>query len=164
MEGNPEKSGVRRWRPVVWVVGAVMLLVALVAKQFVGEPNWVDHLAQTGALLIGVGFAVELASRKTGKAAYRAAMGLALGSALLLAWVIGAIIARLKPEGMARAMFATVVALMLAAGIALFGPLGSPHSEPLEIVSIHGFFVALFLGSAVLFRKAAPGRLDGDTA
>jgi hypothetical protein len=161
-----------------------MLLLALVAKQFIGEVSWVDNLAQTGALLIGVGVAVELASRKTGEAAYRAAVGLALGSALLLGWVngavgiigsedndanlmyggvlvvgaIGAIIARFKPEGMARALFATALAQTLVAVIALVGRLGSPYSGPLEIVSVNGFFVALFVGSAVLFSKAARGR------
>ena len=163
-----------------------MLLQALVAKQFIGEVSWVDNLVQTGALLIGVGIAVELASRKTGEAAYRAAVGLALGSALLLGWVnaavgiigsddneanlmyggvlvvgaIGAIIARFKSEGMARALFATALAQTLVAVIALVGRVGSPYSGPLEIVTINGFFVALFVGSAVLFWKAARGRPD----
>ncbi len=163
-----------------------MLLVALVAKQFVGEPSWVDSLAQTGALLIGVGVVVELVSRKTGEAAYRTAVGLALASALALVWVngavgiigsedneanlmyggvlvvgsIGAIIARFKPEGMARVLFTTALAQTLVAVIALVGRLGSPHSGPLEIVTINGFFVALFVGSAVLFWKAARGRPD----
>jgi len=158
-----------------------MLTVALVAKQFVGEPNWIGTLAQTGALLIGVGVAVELASRKTGKAAYRAAIALALGTALLLGWVnaavgiigsednianlmyggvlvvgaLGAIIARFRPEGMTRALFATALAQTGVAVIALVGRLGSPSSGPLEIVSVNGFFVALFVGSAMLFSKAA---------
>ncbi len=160
-----------------------MLLVALVAKQFIGEPGWIGNLAQTGTLLIGVGIAVELASRKTGQAAYGAAVGLALGSAFLLGWVngavgiigsenneanlmyggvivvgaIGAVIARLKPEGMARALFATALAQMLVAVIALVGRMGS---GPLDVVTINGFFVALFVGSAVLFLKAARGRPD----
>ena len=153
MTGNAEKGGRRRWsrwRIAGWAVGAFMLLLALVAKQFIGEVSWVDNLAQTGALLIGVGIAVELASRKTGEAAYRAAVGLALGSALLLGWVngavgiigsadnkanlmyggvlvvgaIGAIIARFKPEGMARVLFATALAQTLVAVIALVGRLG----------------------------------------
>ena len=188
--GNAEKGGRRRWslwRLAGWAAGALMLLLALVAKQFIGEVNWVDNLAQIGGLLIGVGVAVELASRKTGEAAYRAAVGLALGSALLLAWVngavgiigsedndanlmyggvlfvgaIGAIIARFKPGGMARALFATALAQTLVAVIALVGRLGSPYSGPLEIVSVNGFFVALFTGSAVLFWKAARGWPDG---
>ena len=190
MVGNAEKGGIRRWslwRLVGWAAGALMLLLALVAKQFIGEVNWVANLAQTGALLIGVGVAVELASRKTGEAAYRAAVGLALGSALLLAWVngavgiigsedndanlmyggvlfvgaIGAIIARFKPGGMARALFAMALVQTLVAVIALVGRLGSPYSGPLETVSVNGFFVALFTGSAVLFWKAARGWPDG---
>ena len=189
MAGNVEKGGRRRWSRwgmAGWTAGAFMLLLALVAKQFIGEVSWVDNLAQTGALLIGVGIAVELASRKTGEAAYRAAVGLALGSALLLSWVngavgiigsedndanlmyggvlvvgaIGAVIARFKPEGMARALFATALAQTLVAVIALVGRMGSPHSGPLEIVTINGFFVALFVGSAGLFSKAARGRPD----
>ena len=169
-----------------WTAGAFMLLLALVAKQFIGEVSWVDNLAQTGALLIGVGIAVELVSRKTGEAAHRAAVGLALGSVLLLGWVnaavgiigsedneanlmyvgvlvvgaTGAIIARFKPEGMARALFATALAQTLGAVIALVGRMGTPFSGPLEIVAINGFFVALFVGSGLLFRKAARSRPD----
>jgi len=193
MAGSAEKGGRRRWsrwRLVGWSAGALMLLLALVAKQFIGEVSWVDNLAQTGALLIGVGVAVELASRKTGEAAYRAAVGLALASALLLGWVngavgiigsedndanlmyggvlavvaIGAIIVRFKPEGMARVLFATALAQTLVAVIALVGRLGSPYSGPLEIVSVNGFFVALFVGAAVLFSKAARGRPDRNAA
>ena len=186
MAGNAKKGGRRRWsrwRMTGWTAGAFMLLLALVAKQFIGEVSWVDNLAQTGALLIGVGIAVELVSRKTGEAAYRAAVGLALGSAVLLGWVngavgiigsedndanlmyggvlvvgaIGAVIARFKPEGMARALFATALAQTLVAVIGLVGRMGSGS---LEIVTINGFFVALFVGSAVLFSKAARGRPD----
>ena len=193
MAGNAEKGGKRRWsrwRLAGWAAGALMLLLALVAKQFIGEVSWVDTLAQTGALFIGVGVAVELASRVTGEAAYRVAVGLALVSALLLGWVngavgiigsednnanlmyggvvvvgvIGAIIARFKPEGMARALFATALAQTLVAVIALVGRLGAPYSGPLEIVSVNGFFVALFVASAVLFSKAARGRPARDAA
>lgn len=167
-----------------------MLVVAMVARPFIGEVSWVDQLAQTGAFLVAVSIAVELALGETGEAAYRTAVGLALGSALLLAWVngavgiigsedndanlmydgvlligvIGAIIARFKPEGMARALLATAVAQTLVAVIALIGRLGAPYSGPLEIVAGNGFFVALFIGSAVLFRKAARSRSERDAA
>ena len=167
-----------------WAPGAFMLLLALVAKQFVGEPTWIDNLAQIGALLVGVGFVFELVSRTRGRDAYKAAVGLALGSTLLLGWVngavgiigsedneanmmyggviivgvIGAIIARFKPAGMARALFATSVAQTSVAVIALVGRMGYPYSGPVEIVTINGFFVALFLGSSVLFSKAVDRR------
>ncbi|MCH2279677.1 MAG: hypothetical protein MK358_12525, partial [Vicinamibacterales bacterium] len=81
---------------------------------------------------------------------------------VLVVGAIGAIIARFKPEGMARVLFAMALAQTLVAVIALVGRLGSPYSGPLEIVSVNGFFVALFAGSAVLFWKAAHGRPDRD--
>jgi hypothetical protein len=70
---------------------------------------------------------------------------------------IGALIVRLKPRGMAHVLLATALAQTVVAVIALVGQLGSPYSGPLEIVSINGFFVALFVASAVLFWKAARG-------
>ena len=119
---------------------------------------------------------------KTGNTAYKSAVGLALATAFLLVWmigavgvlgrdgdradlmyigvlavgIIGAIISRFKPHGMARALFATAIAQALVAVIALIaGMHQAPYSSMCEILSINGFFVALFLGSAWLFRKAA---------
>jgi hypothetical protein len=56
---------------------------------------------------------------------------------------------------MARALFATALAQALVAVIVLVFGLGSPWSPPLEILALNGFFVALFVGSALLFRFAA---------
>ena len=81
---------------------------------------------------------------------------------LMFLWVpavgiIGAIIARFQPRGMARAMFATALAQALVAVIALIIGLGSSWSPPgvLGTLILNGFFVALFVGSAWLFRSAA---------
>jgi hypothetical protein len=113
--------------------------------------------------------------------AYRAAVGVALAAAFILVWLslgvgvigadgdpanmmyfgvlavglIGAIIARFRPHGMARALFATALAQASVALIALIFGLGYPWSPPLEILVLNGFFVALFVGSALLFRYAA---------
>ena len=119
---------------------------------------------------------------KTNKTAYRFAVGLALATAFILVWligavgvigaegdlfdlmyfgvlavgIIGAIIARFQPHGMARALFATALAQALVAVIALIaGKHQSSVSSVSEILSLNGFFVALFLGSAWLFRNAA---------
>lgn len=114
------------------------------------------------------------------RTAYRAAIGVAIAAALILVWlslgvgiigadgdranamyfgvlavgVIGAAIARFRPEGMARALFAMAIAQALVAAIALVLGLGYPASPPLELVGLNGMFIALFVGSALLFRRA----------
>ena len=65
--------------------------------------------------------------------------------------IIGAIIARFQPDGMAHALFATALAQMLVAVIALIAGLGSTG----DIVMLTGFFATLWLIAAWLFRKAA---------
>jgi hypothetical protein len=75
---------------------------------------------------------------------------------VLAVGLLGAIIARLRPHGMARALFATALAQASVAVIALVvGKQHSPVSSVPEIVLLNGFFVALFAGSGLLFRRAA---------
>ena len=61
---------------------------------------------------------------------------------------------------MARALLATALAQTLVAAIALSAGLGAPASGPLEILMLNGCFVALFVGSAWLFRRAARDRIS----
>ena len=188
MEAITQDGGGRRgsrWRIAAWTAAALILLLPLIAMQFTDEVVWdVTDFAFFGALLVGVGVTFELAARKTGNTAYRSAVGVALAAAFILVWVngavgivgsedndanlmyygvlavglIGAFVARFQPRGMARALFATALAQVLVAVIALIAGLGSPWSGPLEILVLNGFFVALFVGSAWLFRCAAHGR------
>ena len=59
---------------------------------------------------------------------------------------------------MARALFATALAQTLVVVIALIiGKHRVEESSVAEIVLLNGFFIALFLGSACLFRNAAQG-------
>ena len=112
---------------------------------------------------------------------YRFATVLALATAFILVWligavgvigvegdpfdlmyfgvlavgIIGAVIARFQPHGMARALFATAFAQALVTVIALLaGKHQSSVSSVPEILILNGFFIALFLGSARLFRDA----------
>lgn len=117
---------------------------------------------------------------------YRAAVSVALAAACMLVWlslgvgiigrdgdpanrmyfgvlavgVIGAAIGRFRPIAMARALFATALAQATVAAIALVARLGDPWSGPLELSLLNGFFVALFIGSAWLFRRAAHNRSE----
>lgn len=188
MAGNTENGGGRRgsrWRVAAWAAAALILLLPLVAMQFTDGVNWdVADFVIAGALLVGVGVPYELAVRKTGDTAYRAAVGVALAAAFLLVWVngavgiigsedndanlvyygvlavglIGAFVARFRPGGMARALAVTALAQASVAVVALVAGLVSPGSGPLEIAALNGFFVSLFVGSAWLFRRAARGR------
>jgi len=161
---------------------AFILLLLLLAMQFTDEVVWdLADFAFAGALLFGAGLTYELAARKTGNFAYRAAVVVALAAAFILVWVnaavgiigdedelanlmyigvlaigfIGAIIARFRPHGMARALFATALAQALVTVIALIAELGSPWSGPGEILILNGFFIALWVGSAFLFRRTS---------
>jgi len=174
-----------RWRRARWAAAALLLLLPLVAMQFTDEVSWdVADFALAGALVIGVLLSYELAARKRGDTAYRAAVGVALAAAFILVWVNGAVgiigsedndanlmyggvlavgvvgagIARFQPHGMACALFATALAHASVAVIALIAGLGAPESGPLEIVALNAFFVALFVGSALLFRRAGRER------
>jgi hypothetical protein len=111
---------------------------------------------------------------------YRYAVGLALGATLILFYlifavgviadegdradmmylgvlaigIIGAIIARFRPRGMARALFGMATAQALIAVIALITGLNGLNPV-LEILILNAFFVALYAGSGWLFRQAA---------
>ena len=113
-----------------------------------------------------------------GNSAYRVGVGIAIAAALLLLWmqgalateddspgliffgillvgIIGVVIARFQPQGMARALCATALAQALVALIAMMA-----WKQYLEILILNGFFITLWVGSALLFRKAARVRTN----
>ena len=133
-------------------------------------------------MLIGACGSYEMAMRMTGHTANRAAAGVAVVAAFLLIWInlavgiigsednpanlmyggvlavgmIGALRTRCKPGGMARTLVGMALAQALAAVIALIFRWGSNGENwPQVIVVVNGFFAALWLGSAWLFRRAA---------
>jgi hypothetical protein len=184
-----QKTAYRSARRVA-LATAFILSVPLLAMQFTDEVAWgVVDFAVAGALLGVTGFIHQLAASKAGNLAYRAAVGVALAAALFLVWLvlavgvigdtgdpadlmyvgvlavgfIGAIIARFQPHGMARALFATALAQAFVAVLALIaGKHQAPISSVSEILGLNGFFVALFIASAWLFRHAARGQPPAD--
>jgi len=177
MSENAWKGSTRRrngWRIVGWGTAVIMLLVPFISMQFTDEVDWdVSDFIIFGAMLVAAGGTFELVARMTPNNAYRAAVGVALAAAFMLIWVngavgiigneenpanlmyfgvlavgiIGVVIARRRPNGMARAMVATAIAQTLVAVIALVSGLG-------HTFVITGLFVALWLTSAWLFRKS----------
>ena len=162
---------------------AFVLLLPLLAMQISDEVNWdLADFVGAGVLLAGTGLLYELATRKAGNVAYRAAVGVALGAALLLVWMnlavgligsednpanllyggvlaiglIGAIVARFQPDGMARALFVTALAqaLVPVVGLILWRSQVTSKEPLLRVLALNGLFVILFIGSALLFRRA----------
>lgn len=112
---------------------------------------------------------------------YRSAVGLTLATAIILLWVngavgvigsenndanlmyfgvlavgvIGAVIARFQPRGMSLALFATAIVQALVTLVAVVGRLGYPASGLLDLLFLNGFFIALWVVSACLFRQTA---------
>ena len=116
------------------------------------------------------------------RSTYRAALALAVGSTLLLLWMIGALgvigsggrqdllyvgvvgvalvgsaVARLRPRGMAVAMAATVAALLVVAVVALIAGLqDTPGASVPEILGLTAMYVTLFGLAGWLFRRSVP--------
>ena len=166
------------------VVGVALATASILLIPLLTAPAWsLADFVVAGALIFGTGLTYALVARKAGNMAYRAAVGVAL-AALLLVWInlavgvigtedelanlmyvgvlfvgiVGAIVARFRPDGMARALLAAALAQALVAVIALIAGLGHPASPPLEILGVSGFFVTLFVGSALLIRYAGRER------
>ena len=162
------------WRAVGWTLAGLVLLVPLVAMQFTREVNWtVGDFIFAGMLIGLVGLVLELTVRASRIPAYRGGVAAALAASFLIIWVngavgmigdegsrytvlflgvigvalFGAIIARFRAAGMARAMLVAAI----AHGAIAVG--GMPIDLRGGILSL--CFAAIWLLSAALFRKAA---------
>jgi len=164
------------------IATVLLLLIPLIAMQFTDDVTWgPGDFAIAAILLFGAGLTFELVSRKGGTIAYRAAVGVAVGTALVLVWanlavgiigsegnpanllyfgvlaigLIGAAIARLQPRGMSHALFATAIAQLLVPMVALI--IWRPEVGRVGLVGVLGInfaFALLFGVSALLFRHA----------
>jgi hypothetical protein len=171
-----------RWAARFGLVTAFLLMVPLVAMQFSDEVVWtVQDFVFAGVLLETTGRLYLLAARKAPNILYRAAVTVALAGVFILIWltaavgiigsedydanlmyggvllvgIVGAIIGRFRPHGMARALVATALAQASVGLIALIGGLGTSGPRwPWDVLGLTGFFVGVWLLSAWLFRYA----------
>lgn len=178
--GNAEVRRSNRWRIAAWTGAALVLALPFFAMQLTDEVHWdAADFVLFGAMLVAAGGTFELAARASGNTAYRVAVGVALAAAFVLLWAnaavgiigsednpanllafgviavgaIGACIARFRPAGMARALLATALAQVLLGLIALLA--GTANA-----LAATGLFVALWLLSAWLFRRAAQAQTE----
>ncbi len=180
MTGSTMVGNSPLWRSVRWVIwgGAALLLLApLVAMQFTEEVHWtLSDFVGMGALLAVVGGAYELVVRVARNNTCVVAFGIAVAAAFLTIWInlavgiigdednpanilffavlavglIGALLARLRPLAMARAMEVTAVVQALVGVVAFVTTPAQPEGYILS-----GFFAAMWVASAQLFRVAA---------
>lgn len=179
MAANMENRDTRRpnrWSLPIWGMAAFMLLLPAVAMQFTTEVNWTgSDFVVMGVLLSLACGSYELATRLSGNTAYRLAAGIAVLAGFMLVWinlavgiigsednpanlmfvgvlavgVVGALLARFRAGGMAAAMVAMAIAQCAIAVLAIV------KGSEWGLVGLIGFFAAMWLLSAVLFRKAA---------
>lgn len=161
---------------------SLLLLIPAAAMQFTTEVNWtLSDFVIMGALLFLTGLAFEVALSRSGNTAYKIGAGLAIGLTLFLIWanlavgfvgsgpnlpnillglapfvgIIGAIIARLRPHGMARTMYAMAGAVAAAPLIGLVVNRPPFDEGVVAVLGITAFFSLTYVVAGVLFRNAA---------
>ncbi|MEQ8524981.1 hypothetical protein [Gracilimonas sp.] len=170
------------------VVTSAILLIPFLAMQFTSEVVWtLSDFVFAGILMFGTGFTYLFVTRKSHTTAYRVAVGFALGTGFFLIWsnlavgiigsednfinlfyfgviaigIIGALIARFEAEGMTITLFVAAFAQAVIAAAAIFGGYyQSPPSSVMEILAVNGFFITLWIVSALLFRYAAQNEAE----
>jgi hypothetical protein len=170
-------------RQIIWVVIAGLILIIPLAMRFTNEVQWNEAIAYS-VILLAAGGAYELWQYlKTRSSTYRFAFGIGLAGAFLLFWangavgiigsennpanlmygavftvgLIGSLISRFKPRGMARTLFSAALVQILIPIIALsVWPAKASWGEAgvIGVFAINAFFAMLFIISALLFRRA----------
>jgi hypothetical protein len=163
------------WRKLMWSGAIALLLAPGIGMQFSTEVNWtpVDFIV-FGTMLAIAGGIVEIAARASRDQAYLIATVIAVGAGFLMVWanlavgiigsennpanliffgvlgvgVLGALIARLRAAGMARALQATALAQFAAAITAAAVGWG-------QVWVFTAIYIALWLSSARLYANAA---------
>lgn len=169
-----------------------LLLIPLIAMQFTSEVVWtLSDFIFAGTLVFGTGLTYKLITRKSGKLAYRLGVGLALATGFLLIWangavgiigsednpinllyflvvfigIIGAFAARFQSWGLSLTMFTMAIAQATVAAIAIIGGYyQSPPSSVFEIITVNGFFITLFVVSALIFRYSEHENISQEAA
>ena len=173
----------KKTRFIVWTIVTALMLTLLAATQFTKEVQWNEVIAYCIILLIA-GSAYELWQwLKTRSNTYRLAFGVGFTGLFFLGWVsgavgiigsennsanllywavpavllIGSLLSRLKPHGMAYTLLTTAVVQILVPFFALLvWPAQTTWGEAgvIGVFIFNSFFAVLFVASALLFWRA----------
>ena len=166
------------WRLIRWPIPVALLMIPLVAHW----PWTPSDFIFAGAMFAIVGGLFELAVRASGSWAYRGGAALALATSFLLVWingavgiigdednplnlmffgviaaaVIGAIVARFRADGMARAMtVAAAINGLIGIGVFIADAGATEPPGRFALLVLIEIFAGMWLLSGGLFRKAA---------
>jgi hypothetical protein len=153
------------------------LMVPLVASQFVEDWHWgAGGFVFVYVLFFATGMAYALIAKKMNMWAYKVGVGLALVTGFAFGWsnmvqvadsghpenlvyysvlvvgIVGALLARLQPRGLAYTLFAMAATLAL---IVVVLPSGAPPDLARNMAIGHGAYVVLLIASGLLFRHAS---------
>ncbi len=183
--GNEEARIWKILRILGWSGAAIIMLIALAAKLFTDEMGWTFSDFVVAAIILGAtGLAFEFAIRRSNDNAYRTGILLALAAGFLLIWsnaavgfigaganaanilyaamlavpVIGSMVTGLRPKGMFTTMIVTAIVQVAITAFAFASDLVREKETALTL-AVNGIFIALWIGSALLFRQAAQ-RID----
>lgn len=173
------------------LITGLLLMIPLIAMQFSNGVVWtLSDFVIAGTLLFSTGLSYKLMTRKSGQTINRIAIGLALFTGLLLIWVnlavgiigsednpinllyfgvifigiLGAFTGRFRSSGMERTMVAMAFTQAVITAITLIGGFyQSPPSTVFHIIGVNGFFITLYILSALLFRHAAKNNKSTST-
>lgn len=187
------RRGANRWRPLIWGGAALLLLLPAIAMRFTTEVNWgpEDFIVMGALLAIACGI-YELGAWLSGNTAYRAGFAIAVLAGFLTIWVnlavgmfgsehndlnlmfggvlllaaLGALAAHFRAAGMARAMAATGVAHLVAAGVGLAVGLTVGTDEVagpslFREAFLTACFAVPWFASALLLERAASRTVGG---
>lgn len=171
------------WRRLMWGGAAAFLAWPLVAMQLgVEGVHWTaSDFVVMGALLALAGGAVEVGMRMSQHPAYRAGAAVAIGGAFLTVWInlavgvigsednpanlmygavllagiVGAVLARFRARGLVRTLLVMAALQVLVPVVAAVMDGVGPATPPLELVGVTVFFLGPWLLAAALFELAA---------
>lgn len=187
-----EVSSIYRSAAKLGLVTGGLLLIPLAAMLFTDGVSWtLSDFIIAGFLLFSTGLAYRIITWRSQTPLFRIATGVALFTGFSLIWInlavgiigpennpinllylsviltgiIGGLVSRFRPAGLAVSMFsaAGVQGLIIIFALAA-GSHESTYSSVYEILAVNGLFISLFVLSAILFLKSGTASIASDLA
>jgi len=163
------------------VATVCLLLIPFVVAQFTSGVVWtLSNFVIAGILLLGAGLLYLLVASRAYNGTYKLAAGVAVAATLLLVWgnlavgfigsednpanllyggvlavgFVGAVVAQLRPLGMAKAMFAAALTQFVVPFVAMLIWQPELTLGVLWVIVLNTLFAGIWVVSALLFRRA----------